>query len=506
MLSKIYSGTVIGLDGILIEVEVDVAKKGFPGFTIVGLPDKAVGEAKERVRAAISNISFQIPDTRITVNLAPADIPKAGSAFDLPIAVGILTASGMVKKDVLHESLFIGELSLKGDVRRVSGAISIALLAKSKKLKKIFVPRENIAEVVLVDDIEVYPVDSLADLILHLNEVKSITPFPHEDFISILKEEKYDNLFEDIKGQETAKRALEIAAAGFHNVILKGPPGTGKTLLSRAFPSILPPMEKEEILEVTKIYSVAGLLYNKNFIASRPFRSPHHTTSRIGLVGGGSNPTPGEISLAHRGVLFLDEIPEFPRTTLESLRQPLEDGFITISRASGTLIFPSRFLLLAASNPCPCGYLGHEKRPCRCLPGAILKYRKRLSGPLLDRIDLHIDVPSVAEEKLTSNILSESSFMVRKRVAKAREIQKKRFEYLKIFSNGEMSSAQIKKFCQLSTDATELLKQAISKLSLSARSYFKTIKIGQTIADLNQKEIIESSYINEALQFRSYDE
>ncbi len=506
MLSKILSGTVIGLDGILIEVEVDVAKKGFPGFTIVGLPDKAVGEAKERVRAAINNISFQIPDTRITVNLAPADIPKAGSAFDLPIAVGILTASGMVKKDVLQESLFIGELSLKGDVRRVSGAISIALLAKSKKLKKIFVPRENIAEVVLVDDIEVYPVDSLADLILHLNGVKLITPFPHEDFISILKEEKYDNLFEDIKGQETAKRALEIAAAGFHNVILKGPPGTGKTLLSRAFPSILPPMEKEEILEVTKIYSVAGLLYSKNFIASRPFRCPHHTTSRIGLVGGGSNPTPGEISLAHRGVLFLDEIPEFPRTTLESLRQPLEDGFITISRASGTLIFPSRFLLLAASNPCPCGYLGHEKRPCRCLPGAILKYRKRLSGPLLDRIDLHIDVPSVAEEKLTSNILSESSFEVRKRVAKAREIQKKRFEHLKIFSNGEMSSAQIKKFCQLSTDATELLKQAISKLSLSARSYFKTIKIGQTIADLNGTEIIESSYITEALQFRSYDE
>ena len=506
MLSKILSGTVIGLDGILIEVEVDVAKKGFPGFTIVGLPDKAVGEAKERVRAAINNISFQIPDTRITVNLAPADIPKAGSAFDLPIAVGILTASGMVKNDVLQESLFIGELSLKGDVRRVSGAISIALLAKSKKLKKIFVPRENIAEVVLVDDIEVFPVDSLADLILHLNEVKLLSPFPHEDFVSILKEENYDNLFEDIKGQETAKRALEIAAAGFHNVILKGPPGTGKTLLSRAFPSILPPMEKEEILEVTKIYSVVGLLYNKNFIASRPFRCPHHTTSRIGLVGGGSNPTPGEISLAHRGVLFLDEIPEFPRTTLESLRQPLEDGFITISRASGTLIFPSRFLLLAASNPCPCGYLGHEKRPCRCLPGAILKYRKRLSGPLLDRIDLHIDVPSVAEEKLTSNILSESSLDVRKRVTKAREIQKKRFEHLKIFSNGEMSSAQIKKFCQLSTEATELLKKAISKLSLSARSYFKTIKIGQTIADLNQKEIIESSYINEALQFRSYDE
>lgn len=506
MLAKIFSGTVIGLDGILIEVEVDVASKGFPGFTIVGLPDKAVGEAKERVRAAISNASFQIPDTRITVNLAPADLPKVGSAFDLPIAVGILTASGLIKKDVLSESLFIGELSLKGDVRRVPGAISIALLAKSKKIKKVFVSKENISEVILVDDIDVYPVNSLVDLILHLNEVKPISIFPHKDFISFIKEEKYDNLFEDIKGQETAKRALEIAAAGFHNVILKGPPGTGKTLLSRAFPSILPPMEKEEVLEVTKIYSVAGLLYNQSFIASRPFRSPHHTTSRIGLVGGGSHPTPGEISLAHRGVLFLDEIPEFPRTTLESLRQPLEDGFITISRALGTLIFPSRFLLLAASNPCPCGYLGHEKKPCLCLPGAVLKYRKRLSGPLLDRIDLHIDVPSVTEEKLTSITESESSQMVRSRVVKAREIQKKRFKDLKIFNNGEMSSAQIKKFCQLTPEAANLLKQAISNLSLSARSYFKTIKIGQTIADLNGKKIIDVSYVAEALQFRSHDE
>jgi magnesium chelatase family protein len=506
VLAKIFSGTVIGLDGILIEVEVDVASKGFPGFTIVGLPDKAVGEAKERVRAAINNASFQIPDTRITVNLAPADIPKVGSAFDLPIAVGILTASGMIKKDFLSESLFIGELSLKGDVRRVPGAISIALLAKLKKIKKVFVSKENISEVILVDGIDVYPVNSLVDLILHLNEIKLISCFPHKDLISLIKEEKYDNLFEDIKGQETSKRALEIAAAGFHNVILTGPPGTGKTLLSRAFPSILPPMEKEEVLEVTKIYSVAGLLNNQSFIASRPFRSPHHTTSRIGLVGGGSHPAPGEISLAHRGVLFLDEIPEFPRTTLESLRQPLEDGFITISRAQGTLIFPSRFLLLAASNPCPCGYLGHEKRPCHCLPGTILKYRKRLSGPLLDRIDLHIDVPSVTEEKLTSNIMSESSQIVRSRVVKAREIQKKRFKNLKIFNNGEMSSAQIKKFCRLTPEAVNLLKQAISKLSLSARSYFKTIKIGQTIADLNGAEIIKDPYIAEALQFRSHNE
>ena len=312
MLAKIFSGTVIGLDGILIEVEVDVASKGFPGFTIVGLPDKAVGEARERVRAAINNASFQIPDTRITVNLAPADIPKVGSAFDLPIAVGILSAGGMIGKENLSDSMFIGELSLKGDVRRVPGAISIALLAKSKKIKKIFVSPENLNEVILVDGIDVYPVDNLVNLILHLNKVKIIPPSPHKNFISLIKKEKYDNLFEDIKGQETAKRALEIAASGFHNVILKGPPGTGKTLLSRAFPSILPPMEKEEILEVTKIYSVAGLLYNQDFIVSRPFRSPHHTTSRIGLVGGGSNPSPGEISLAHRGVLFWMKSQSFP--------------------------------------------------------------------------------------------------------------------------------------------------------------------------------------------------
>lgn len=476
MLAKIFSGTVIGLDGVLIDVEVDVAARGFPGFTIVGLPDKAVGEAKERVRAAIANTSFKIPDTRITVNLAPADLPKVGSAFDLPIAVGILSAGGMIKNEFLSDSLFIGELSLKGNVRRVPGAISIALLAKSKKIKKIFLSRDNIAEVNLVDGIEKYPVDSLTELVLHLNGNTKIEFFPTNHNTDSFHEERYDYLFEDIKGQETAKRGLEIAAAGFHNLLLKGPPGTGKTLLSRAFPSILPMMEKEEILEVTKIYSISGLLQDKNFITTRPFRSPHHTTSRIGLVGGGSNPAPGEISLAHRGVLFLDEIPEFPRSTLESLRQPLEDGFITISRASGTLIFPSRFMLLAASNPCPCGYLGHAKRPCHCLPGSILRYRKRLSGPLLDRIDLHIGVPSVDEEKLMSNIPAESSQKIRERVTGARIIQKSRFQGLKILTNAEMTSANIKKFCQLSPKALDLLKQAISKLSLSARSYFKTIK------------------------------
>lgn len=505
MLSKVLSGATIGLDGVLIEVEVDVAERGFPGFTIVGLPDKSVDEAKERVRTAIINTSFNMPDTRLTVNLAPADIHKVGSAFDLPIALGILTAAGMVKKDLLKTSLFLGELSLEGKVRRVPGVLPITLMAKKKKIKNIFVPLENANEASLVDDIFVYPVEKLADLILHLNDEIKILPHPHH-IIKEVKDESGNFLFENIKGQLTAKRACEIAAAGFHNIIFKGPPGTGKTLLSKAFSSILPEMEKEEILEVTKIYSIAGLLKDSFFIAKRPFRSPHHTISRIGLVGGGSAPVPGEVSLAHRGVLFLDEFSEFPRSVLESLRQPMEDGQITISRAQGSLTFPSRFLLLAASNPCPCGYLGHPKKPCRCLPGAILRYKKRLSGPLLDRIDLHVDVPPVADNDLVSDVLAESSQAIRERVIKARKIQKQRFSNLKILTNGEMGPSEIKKFCRLTSEATTLLKQAISRLSLSARSYFKTIKIAQTITDLNGKEVIESSAIAEALQFRSHEE
>ncbi len=506
MLAKVFSGTTIGLDGVLIEVEVDVANRGFPTFTIVGLPSKSVDEAKDRVRTAIVNASFDMPDSRLTVNLAPADIPKEGASFDLPIAIGILAACGMVKKDLLRNSLFIGELSLEGNMRKVPGIISIALLAKRKKIERLFIPFENAKEAALVDGIDIIPSSSLPQLVLHLNGdmiLQKQQQIRIEDMGGRIKTE-ID--FADIKGQGQAKRALEIAAAGFHNVHLKGPPGAGKTMLSRAFPSVLPFMDKEEILEVSKIYSVSGLLGEKHFIVDRPFRSPHHTTSRIGLIGGGAHPTPGEISLAHRGVLFLDEFPEFPRSVIEALRQPLEDGVVTISRAAGSLSFPSRFLLLAASNPCPCGFLGHSKRQCKCMPGAILKYKKRLSGPILDRIDIHIHVPPVEQEKLMDVHSAEPSEEIRKRIIKAREIQKKRFQNIPIKTNGEMSSADIKKLCTFADGATDLLKQAIARLSISARSYFKIIKVSQTIADLSEKDTIEAIHVAEALQYRPQEE
>jgi len=505
MLAKILSATTIGLDGILIEVEVDVAGKGFPTFTIVGLPDKAVDEAKHRVRTAIVNAGFEMPDSRITVNLAPADIPKIGSAFDLPIAVGILVASGLVKSDRAKDGLFLGELSLEGRLRRVPGALSIALLVKNKRLKRYFVPIDNGYEAALIEGVDVYPVFNLIDLIKYLNGEDNLKVQPPVK-LSDLPGQNFATDLADIKGQQQAKRAMEIAAAGFHNLHLKGPPGAGKTLMSRAFPSILPTMTKDEVLEVSKIYSVTGLISQNSFIVNRPFRAPHHTTSRIGLIGGGTHPIPGEISLAHRGVLFLDEFPEFPRSVMEALRQPLEDGVVTISRAAGSITFPARFLLLTAANPCPCGFLGHPGRACSCLPGSILRYRHRLSGPLLDRIDLHVDVPPVEQKELITVDESESSVKIRDRVRLAREIQLHRLVDARVKTNGEMSTAEIKKYCRLTDDASDLLKQAIVKMSLSARSYFKIIKISQTIADLIGALSIQKEHIAEALQYRARED
>lgn len=501
MLSKIISGAIVGLQGILVDIEVDVAGRGFPTFTIVGLPNKAIDEAKERVRTAITNAGYEMPDSRITVNMAPADIPKSGSSFDVPIALGIMASLGVIDSRELQDTMFIGELSLEGNVRKVSGIIPLLLLAKEKNIKKICLPDENKEEATILNEIAIYPVKSLSELIQHILKKKLINTYVAnavEQQNSITFE--YD--FISIKGQELAKRALEISAAGFHNISLSGPPGAGKTLLSRSFPSILPRMSKEEILEVAKIYSVVGMLTEHIFVGVRPFRSPHHTTSRVGLIGGGSQPSPGEISLAHRGVLFLDEFPEFPRTVLESMRQPLEDGVITVSRSAGSVTYPARFLLLAASNPCPCGFLNHPKKDCTCAPGTISKYKKRISGPILDRIDIHIEVPPVEVDKLSSINSTETSEVVRNRVLVARKRQVNRFISTKLQFNSEMKSSDIQELCTIDNEAQLLLKQAVEKLSLTARSYFKTIKVAQTIADLDCSDIINAQHVGEALQYR----
>lgn len=501
MLARLFSGTVIGLSGMLIEVEVDVANRGFPTFAIVGLPNKAIDEAKDRVRTALVNAGFEMPDSRITVNLAPADVPKMGSGFDLPIALGILAASKKIDCSAFKDSIFVGELSLKGELRSVPGIISIALMMKEKGVKRIFLPEENAVEANTVAGIEIVPVKNLPQLIAHLNGHAQLSPFVATSD-PVVEVPEYDFDFSEVKGQELVKRAMLIAAAGFHNMHLRGSPGAGKSMVCRAFPSILPPLTPDEVVEVSKIYSAVNLKRN---IASteRPFRAPHHTTSRIGLIGGGAVPIPGEISLAHRGVLFLDEFAEFPRSTLEALRQPLEDGSITISRASGSLTFPCRFLLLAASNPCPCGYWGHPGKKCDCSMAAILQYRKKLSGPLLDRIDLHLEVRPVTEAKLISSTPSESSKELKERVLQARERQIIRFKNSSIQSNNEMKSSDVKQLCTIPQETSSALREAVSRLNLSARSYFKVLKIAQTIADLEASETIEVAFLNEALQYRS---
>lgn len=500
MVAKVNSASIVGLDGVLIEVETDVLS-GLPAFNIVGLPDKAVEESKERVRSAIRNMGAELPARRITVNLAPADIQKEGPSFDLPIAISILLATGQLSRYV-EDSMFFGELSLDGSLRNTRGILPMVLLAKEKGIKNIFLPIGNVYEATIVDDITIFASLNIRDIFLHLSGQKTIDPSPFIPYDDS-KSDGYSYDMSDIKGQEFAKRALEIAAAGGHNILMKGPPGAGKTLLARTIPSILPGLSFSEALEVTKIYSISGLLGRDNIIKKRPFRSPHHTTSHIGLIGGSANPKPGEISLAHRGVLFLDEFPEFQRYVLETMRQPMEDGFVVIARARERIQFPCRFMLIAALNPCPCGFFGDNKRSCTCSPSQVLKYQKKISGPLLDRIDIHIDVPAVEVEKITADDGDgESSKTISQRVSIARKIQINRFKDSSLITNSEMSSKHIKKHVVMEKDAHEILKTAIQRLSLSARSYHKMIKVAQTIADLEQSTKVSKKHILESLQYR----